>query len=215
MRLSLLDLSPIIEGGDAALAFRNTVDLAQHAEEWGYHRYWVAEHHSLPGIASAATSVVIGHVAGKTKSIRVGAGGIMLPNHAPLVIAEQFGTLESLYPGRIDLGLGRAPGSDQLTARALRRNLGSSGDTFPQDVLELQSYFRPAAPGQAVVRCQGPARTSRFTFSARAISARGSPRSSGFPLPSPRISRRTTFPLRSNATGGNSRPPLRSLGRMS
>jgi len=147
---SVLDLSPIIEGGDAALAFRNTVDLAQRAEEWGYHRYWVAEHHNLPGIASAATSVIIGHVAGKTKSIRVGAGGIMLPNHAPLIIAEQFGTLESLYPGRIDLGLGRAPGSDQLTARALRRYLGSSGDTFPQDVLELQSYFRPAAPGQAV-----------------------------------------------------------------
>src|SRR5437763_14638858 len=140
-RLSLLDLSPIIEGGDAALAFRNTGDLAQHAERWGYHRYWLAEHHNLPGIASAATSVVIGHVAGKTKTIRVGAGGIMLPNHAPLVIAEQFGTLESLFPGRIDLGLGRAPGSDERTARALRRNLGSSGDTFPQDVLELQSYF--------------------------------------------------------------------------
>jgi luciferase family oxidoreductase group 1 len=140
-RLSVLDLSPIIEGGDAALAFRNTVDLAQHAEAWGYHRYWLAEHHNLPGIASAATSVVIGHVAGQTKKIRVGAGGIMLPNHAPLVIAEQFGTLESLYPGRIDLGLGRAPGSDQRTARALRRSLAGSGDTFPQDVLELQSYF--------------------------------------------------------------------------
>ena len=145
---SILDLSPIIEGGDAAQAFRNTVDLARHAEEWGYHRFWLAEHHNLPGIASAATSIVIGHVAGATKKIRVGAGGIMLPNHAPLVIAEQFGTLESLYPGRIDLGLGRAPGSDQLTARALRRYLGSSGDTFPQDVLELQSYFEPAAPDE-------------------------------------------------------------------
>lgn len=155
VRASILDLSPIIEGGEAALAFRNTVDLAQHAEKWGYHRFWLAEHHNLPGIASAATSVVIGHVAGKTKSIRVGAGGIMLPNHAPLVIAEQFGTLESLYPGRIDLGLGRAPGSDQITARALRRNLGSGGDTFPQDVLELQSYFRPAAPGQAVTAVPG------------------------------------------------------------
>jgi luciferase family oxidoreductase group 1 len=154
-RLSLLDLSPIIEGGDAALAFRNTVDLAQHAEQWGYHRFWLAEHHNLPGIASAATSVVIGHVAEKTKSMRVGAGGIMLPNHAPLIIAEQFGTLESLYPGRIDLGLGRAPGSDQLTARALRRFLGSSGDTFPQDVLELQSYFLPAKPGQAVQAVPG------------------------------------------------------------
>jgi luciferase family oxidoreductase group 1 len=151
-RLSILDLSPIIEGGDAALAFRNTVDLAQHAEAWGYHRYWLAEHHNLPGIASAATSVVIGHVAGQTKKIRVGAGGIMLPNHAPLVIAEQFGTLESLYPGRIDLGLGRAPGSDQRTARALRRSsLAGSGDTFPQDVLELQSYFAGANLGiQAV-----------------------------------------------------------------
>ena len=147
---SLLDLSPIIEGGDAALALRNTLDLAQHAEKWGYHRYWLAEHHNLPGIASAATSVVIGHVAAGTNRIRVGAGGIMLPNHAPLVIAEQFGTLEALYPGRIDLGLGRAPGSDQLTARALRRNLGSSGDTFPQDVLELQSYFEPAMPDQAL-----------------------------------------------------------------
>ncbi len=152
---SVLDLSPILEGADAAIAFRNTVDLAQHAEKWGYHRYWLAEHHNLPGIASAATSVVIGHVAGATKQIRVGAGGIMLPNHAPLVIAEQFGTLESLYPGRIDLGLGRAPGSDQLTARALRRYLGSSGDTFPQDLLELQSYFRPAAPGQRVTAVPG------------------------------------------------------------
>jgi luciferase family oxidoreductase group 1 len=152
---SLLDLSPIIEGGDAALALRNTLDLARHAEEWGYHRYWLAEHHNLPGIASAATSVVIGHVAGGTKRIRVGAGGIMLPNHAPLVIAEQFGTLDALYPGRIDLGLGRAPGSDQLTARALRRHLGSSGDTFPQDVLELQSYFAPAAPDQALQAVPG------------------------------------------------------------
>ena len=143
-RLSVLDLSPIIEGGNAARAFQNTVDLAQHAERWGYHRFWLAEHHNLPGIASAATSVVIAHVAGKTETIRVGAGGIMLPNHAPLLIAEQFGTLESLFPGRIDLGLGRAPGSDQRTARALRRNLGNSDDTFPQDVLELQSYFAGA-----------------------------------------------------------------------
>jgi luciferase family oxidoreductase group 1 len=152
---SLLDLSPIIEGGDAALAFRNTLDLAQHAEGWGYHRYWLAEHHNLPGIASAATAVVIGHVAGGTKRIRVGAGGIMLPNHSPLVIAEQFGTLDALYPNRIDLGLGRAPGSDQLTARALRRHLGNSDDTFPQDVLALQSYFAPAAPDQALQAVPG------------------------------------------------------------
>ncbi|CAN5603276.1 LLM class flavin-dependent oxidoreductase [soil metagenome] len=147
---SVLDLSPVIEGGDAAQAFRNTLDLARHAEEWGYHRYWLAEHHNMPGIASAATSVVIGHVAGGTKRIRVGSGGVMLPNHAPLVIAEQFGTLESLYPGRIDLGLGRAPGTDQPTARALRRYLGSSGDSFPDDVAELRTYFKAAAPNQPV-----------------------------------------------------------------
>src|ERR1700712_4192127 len=145
---SLLDLSPIVADGTPRDSFRNTLDLAQHAEQWGYHRFWLAEHHNIPGIASAATSVVIAHVAGGTSRIRVGSGGIMLPNHAPLVIAEQFGTLESLYPGRIDLGLGRAPGGDQLTARALRRALGSSGDTFPQDVQELRSYFAPPVPGQ-------------------------------------------------------------------
>lgn len=145
---SILDLAPIVKGGTAAQAFRNTLDLAQHAERWGYHRFWLAEHHNIPGVASAATSVVIGHVAGGTSHLRVGSGGIMLPNHAPLVIAEQFGTLESLYPGRIDLGLGRAPGGDQLTARALRRGLGSSGDTFPDDVRELQKYFAPPVPGQ-------------------------------------------------------------------
>ena len=141
IRYSVLDLSPIREGADATDAFRNSADLARRAEEWGYHRYWLAEHHNMPGIASAATSLVIGHVAGATKRIRVGAGGIMLPNHAPLIIAEQFGTLESLYPGRIDLGLGRAPGTDMRTARALRRFLGSSGDTFPEDVRELREYF--------------------------------------------------------------------------
>ena len=148
--ISVLDLAPIREGDSAAGAFRNSLDLARHAEGWGYKRFWLAEHHNIPGIASAATAVVIGHIAGGTSRIRVGAGGIMLPNHAPLVIAEQFGTLAALYPGRIDLGLGRAPGGDQQTAAALRRNLGSSGDTFPQDLLELQSYFRPASPGQAV-----------------------------------------------------------------
>jgi luciferase family oxidoreductase group 1 len=147
---SVLDLSPILQDGSAADAFHNTLDLARHAEQLGYRRYWLAEHHNMPGIASAATSVVIGHVAGGTSTIRVGAGGIMLPNHAPLVIAEQFGTLESLYPGRIDLGLGRAPGTDQRTARALRRDRMDSADTFPQDVLELMSYFKPAIPDQAV-----------------------------------------------------------------
>ena len=152
---SVLDLAPIIEGGDASLAFRNTVDLARHAEQWGYHRFWLAEHHNMRGIGSAATSVVIGHVAGTTNRIRVGAGGVMLPNHAPLVIAEQFGTLEALYPGRIDLGLGRAPGTDQLTVRALRRSLGSSGDTFPEDLVELQSYFQPDAADHRVIAVPG------------------------------------------------------------
>jgi luciferase family oxidoreductase group 1 len=139
---SLLDLAPIVTGGTASESFRNSLDLAQHAERWGYHRFWLAEHHNIPGIASAATSVLIAHVAGGTSRIRVGSGGIMLPNHAPLVIAEQFGTLESLFPGRIDLGVGRAPGGDMRTARALRRGLGSSGDTFPQDLVELIRYFR-------------------------------------------------------------------------
>ena len=147
--LSVLDLAPIVDGGDAAQAFRRSLDLAQHAERWGYRRYWLAEHHGMPGIASAATAVVIGHVAAGTSTIRVGAGGIMLPNHAPLVIAEQFGTLASLFPGRIDLGLGRAPGSDQLTTRALRRN-PLAADTFPDDVVELMGYFRPPHPRQLV-----------------------------------------------------------------
>ncbi len=152
---SVLDLAPVIEGGDAALAFRNSADLARHAEQWGYHRFWLAEHHNMPGIASAATAVVIGHVAAATTTIRVGAGGVMLPNHAPLIIAEQFGTLASLYPGRIDLGLGRAPGTDQLTARALRRHLGGGADSFPDDVVELQSYFRASAATQPVQAVPG------------------------------------------------------------
>jgi len=139
--LSVLDLSPITTDGDAASALAHTLNLARHAEAWGYRRYWLAEHHNMPGIASAATAVVIGHVAGGTKSIRVGAGGVMLPNHAPLVIAEQFGTLAALYPGRIDLGIGRAPGTDQMTAYALRRNLQGDIDNFPRDVAELRHYF--------------------------------------------------------------------------
>ena len=148
-RFSLLDLAPIRQGGDASEAFRHSRDLAQHAEKWGYYRYWLAEHHNLPGIGSAATAVLIGHIAGATKHIRVGAGGIMLPNHAPLIVAEQFGTLESLYPGRIDLALGRAPGSDTATAQALRRYFASA-DAFPQDVAELMMYFAPAEAGQRV-----------------------------------------------------------------
>jgi luciferase family oxidoreductase group 1 len=151
---SLLDLSPIPEGSDAGVALRNSRDLAQHAEALGYRRFWMAEHHNMPGIASAATAVALAHVAAGTRTIRVGSGGIMLPNHAPLAIAEQFGTLASLHPGRIDLGLGRAPGSDQITMRALRRD-PASADRFPQDVIELQNYFRPAEPGQAVQAVPG------------------------------------------------------------
>ncbi len=152
--LSILDLAPIVEGGSAAEALRNSQDLAQHAERWGYNRYWVAEHHNAAGIASAATAVVIAHIAAGTTTIRVGAGGIMLPNHSPLVIAEQFGTLAALYPERIDLGLGRAPGTDQLTLLALRRT-PASADTFPQDVLELQALLGDPAPGQSVQAIPG------------------------------------------------------------
>ena len=148
--VSVLDLAPVVEGSDAGQALRWSLDLARHAERWGYRRYWLAEHHGMPGIASAATAVVIGHIAAGTSSIRVGAGGVMLPNHAPLVIAEQFGTLESLFPGRIDLGVGRAPGTDPITTQALRRSLSSTLDSFPQDVIELMDYFLPAEPGQAV-----------------------------------------------------------------
>jgi luciferase family oxidoreductase group 1 len=146
---SILDLCPVTQDIDAAQALKNTLDLAQHAEKWGYHRYWLAEHHNMVGVASAATSVVIGHVANGTKTIRVGSGGIMLPNHAPLVIAEQFGTLASLYPDRIDLGIGRAPGSDQRTMRALRREV-TSADNFPQDVRELEFYFQAPTEDQAI-----------------------------------------------------------------
>ncbi|KQM26471.1 MULTISPECIES: LLM class flavin-dependent oxidoreductase [unclassified Sphingomonas] len=140
-RYSMLDLVPVRQGGTPAEALAAAADLAAHAEAEGFHRYWVAEHHGMPGIASAATAVVIGHIAAATKAMRVGAGGIMLPNHAPLSVAEQFGTLDALYPGRIDLGLGRAPGSDQIVARAMRRTLDSDPNAFPQDVVELQSYF--------------------------------------------------------------------------
>lgn len=149
-QLSVLDLCPILEGGDAAQAFANSAALARHVEALGYHRFWLAEHHNMPGVASAATSLVIGHVAAATKRIRVGAGGVMLPNHAPLVIAEQFGTLAALHPGRIDLGLGRAPGTDQLTAHALRRTLTGTVDEFPRDVIELMSYFEPDDPQRRV-----------------------------------------------------------------
>jgi len=153
--LSVLDLSPIVEGGTVADALRHSLDLARHAERWGYRRYWVAEHHNMPGIASAATSVVIGHIAAGTSRIRVGSGGIMLPNHAPLVIAEQFGTLEALYPGRIDLGLGRAPGTDPRTITALRRDPRSRGTEFPELQKELRAFFQPVVPGQTVQAVPG------------------------------------------------------------
>src|ERR1044071_9312907 len=153
--VSILDLVPVVLGETPREALRKSLDLAQHAERFGYKRYWVAEHHNMTGIASAATSVVIGYLAGGTSTIRVGSGGVMLPNHPPLVIAEQFGTLEALFPGRIDLGLGRAPGTDQLTARALRRGRTNSADAFPQDVVELQSYFKPTTEGQAVQAVPG------------------------------------------------------------
>jgi luciferase family oxidoreductase group 1 len=153
--LSVLDLSPIPEGSAAGDALRNSASLARHVEALGYRRYWMAEHHNMPGIASAATAVALAHVATHTSTIRIGAGGIMLPNHAPLVIAEQFGTLAALHPGRIDLGLGRAPGTDQHTMRALRRNLGTGPDEFPHDVIELMAYFQPTAPGQAIQAVPG------------------------------------------------------------
>jgi luciferase family oxidoreductase group 1 len=146
--LSVLDLAPITEGSTASQSFKNSVDLAQHVEKWGFNRYWLAEHHNMPGIASSATAVVIGHVAAFTKTIRVGSGGVMLPNHAPIVIAEQFGTLESMFPGRIDLGLGRAPGTDQATAYALRRTLNSSPDEFPEQVAELEAFFKDGLPSR-------------------------------------------------------------------
>ncbi|WP_135468086.1 LLM class flavin-dependent oxidoreductase [Crenalkalicoccus roseus] len=153
--LSVLDLSPIPEGSDAGQALRNSADLARHAEALGYRRFWMAEHHNMPGIASAATAVALAHVATGTSRIRIGAGGIMLPNHAPLIVAEQFGTLAALHPGRVDLGLGRAPGTDPLAAHAMRRNLAGEVEDFPRDVVELMGYFRPAAPDQGVVAVPG------------------------------------------------------------
>ncbi|MHA6198159.1 LLM class flavin-dependent oxidoreductase [Pseudomonas wadenswilerensis] len=155
IKISTLDLVPVRQDGGPAQALRNSLDLAQHAERFGYHRFWVAEHHNMDGIASSATSVLLGYLAGGTSTIRLGSGGVMLPNHAPLVIAEQFGTLASLYPGRIELGLGRAPGSDQMTARALRRERSGSADDFPDDVLELMRYLGPRTPDQKVIAVPG------------------------------------------------------------
>ncbi len=178
-RFSVLDLAPVRAGGTIAEALRNTADLARHAERWGFTRFWVAEHHNMPGIASAATSIVIGHVAGQTSTIRVGSGGIMLPNHAPLVIAEQFGTLETLYPGRIDLGVGRAPGSDEAAARALRYNTNEAD--FPLQVRELLAFLAPAKPGQKLVAFPGAGTNvpvwllGSSTYSAQLAAALGLP----------------------------------------
>jgi luciferase family oxidoreductase group 1 len=179
--LSVLDLSPAPEGSDVGQALHNSVDLARHAEALGYRRYWMAEHHNMVGIASAATAVALAHVAAATRTIRVGAGGIMLPNHAPLIIAEQFGTLSAMHPGRIDLGLGRAPGSDQIAARAMRRNLFADEGGFPRDVQELLSYFQPAEPGQPLQAVPGAGQDVRVwilgssTFGAQLAAALGLP----------------------------------------
>ena len=188
---SILDLAPVAQGSTPAQALRNSLDLARHAERWGYRRYWLAEHHNMVGIASAATAVAIGYIAAGTSTMRVGSGGIMLPNHAPLVIAEQFGTLESLYPGRIDLGLGRAPGTDQQTLRALRRD-PASAENFPRDVLELQALLGDrCSRARSCRRFRDGPRRCRCGYSARACSARSSPRCSACPTPSPRILRPT------------------------
>ena len=186
---SILDLAPVPQGATPADALHRSLDLAQHAEQWGYWRFWLAEHHNMIGIASAATAVVIGYIAGGTQSIRVGSGGIMLPNHAPLVIAEQFGTLESLYPGRIDLGLGRAPGTDMRTLRALRRD-PASADSFPQDVMELQALLGPLQSGQAVQAVPGTGRACRSGFWGPACSAHSWRACWGCPMRSRRILRR-------------------------
>jgi luciferase family oxidoreductase group 1 len=178
-RFSILDLAPVRVGGTIAEAYRNTLDLARHAERWGFTRFWLAEHHNMPGIASAATSVLIGYVAGGTSTLRVGAGGVMLPNHAALVIAEQFGTLETLYPGRIDLGVGRAPGSDRLASRALRYN--TEEEDFPRQVAELLAYLAPAGPGQRLIAYPGAGTNvpvwllGSSTYSAQLAAALGLP----------------------------------------
>ena len=189
--LSILDLVRVTQATDARGALDNARDLACHAESLGYRRIWVAEHHNFPGIASAATSLVIAHIAAGTRTIRVGAGGIMLPNHSPLVIAEQFGTLARLFPDRIDLGLGRAPGTDQLTVQALRTS-AAAADAFPQDVLELQSYFEPVEPGQRIQAVPAAGTCVPLWILARVLSVRCSPLSSGCRIPSPRISHRSS-----------------------
>jgi luciferase family oxidoreductase group 1 len=187
-RFSILDLAPVRVGGTIAEAYRNTVDLARRAETWGSTRFWLAEHHNMPGIASAATSILIGHVAAATSTIRVGSGGVMLPNHAALVIAEQFGTLETLYAGRIDLGVGRAPGSDPLASQALRYN--TAEEDFPRQVAELLAYIAPAGPGQRLIAYPGAGTRCLSGCWAPPLTVRNSPRAWGCRSPSPATSRR-------------------------
>jgi luciferase family oxidoreductase group 1 len=203
--LSILDLAPVCEGSDTTAAFANMLELAQHADALGYRRYWLAEHHNMPGIASAATAVLIGHVAGGTRRIRVGAGGIMLPNHAPLQVAEQFGTLASLYPDRIDLGLGRAPGTDQPTARALRRYFDSA-DQFPQDVRELLHTSSRCSPGRRCRRFRAAACGCRPGSWVPACSARAWPPRWACRMRSPRTSRPTRWTKRWRSTAASSAP---------
>jgi len=204
--LSVLDLSPIKQGSNAGEALRESAELARHCERLGYRRYWLAEHHNMPGIASAATAVAIGHVASHTSTIRVGAGGIMLPNHAPLVIAEQFGTLAALFPGRVDLGLGRAPGTDPRTASALRRTLAGNVDHFPQDVQELLAYLGPAQPDQAVHAIPGEGSNVPVWILGSVIMAHSWRPSLACPTPLHPTSRRMTWILRSDCTATNSSP---------
>jgi luciferase family oxidoreductase group 1 len=202
--VSILDLVGMRPAEPAGTAIARSVDLAQHAEQWGYRRFWLAEHHSISGLACSATPVLIGHVASATKSIRVGSGGIMLPNHAPLVVAEQFGTLAALYPDRIDLGLGRAPGGDFLTMRALRRDLRQTGDDFPALLEELQAYLGPERPGQIVKAIPGQTAISPSRCSAPATSARSSRPVWACPSPSLHISRPTCSIRRPSSTAATS-----------
>ena len=210
VRYSVLDLAPVRAGGAIAEALRNTLDLARHAERWGYTRYWLAEHHNMPGIASAATSVLIGYVAGGTSTIRVGSGGIMLPNHAPLLIAEQFGTLETLYPGRIDLGIGRAPGSDGLTSRAIRRTLRQTGDDLPNFSMSFSTTSPPPRPASTSPPSPAPAHASPSGSSAPAPSVPNSLPNSACPSPLPVTSPRSFFTRPSAFTVRSSSPPNRS-----
>ena len=211
---SVLDLAPVVQGATPADALRNSLDLAQHAERWGYRRYWVAEHHNMIGIASAATSVVIGYIAGGTRTMRVGSGGIMLPNHSPLVIAEQFGTLESLFPGRIDLGLGRAPGTDARTLQALRRR-PDNAENFPADVLELQALLGPLRPGQTVQAVPGTGtNVPIWILGLESLRCSSWQRCSVFLMPLLHTSRRTHCCRRCKSIGATSSLPPNLSGPM-